>query len=667
VCAAPGIQGDIGPVGPIGPTGVTGAKGDIGPTGFGITGERGAAGVTGAPGAPANLSIDPIAIGIGAGSLSQRPKSIAIGYDAGSTYQTSEAIAIGFAAGYNQQKSTAIAIGSSSGYTNQSSKCIAVGYNAGSSSQGDDDPNADAAVAIGSDSGATNQGSGGIAIGTQAGYINQFNQAIAIGSGAGRTRQGANCIAIGQSAGYTDQPEYSIVLNAGNSILNGQTGSAFYVAPVRANNTITLGLGYDATNKEIVTTTGITSFSLPNGTDPSDYIYWSGTGWVVGGPTIRIGSNAGSNSQQEGAISIGTGAGQNSQQFNAVAIGSSAGRTSQAVSAVAVGNSSGQISQKASAVAVGNLAGNTRQQDNAVAIGNRAGQTDQHGNTIILNASGVALNSGTTSAFYVKPIREVYSSVNFLFYNTTTGEITYNPLANPLPTATAVGDYVSFDGTSWVTGSSKIRLGSNAGALNQGASCIAIGAGAGAANQHTNSIILNASGNPLNSLIGYAFYVDPVRNSTGTYYLGYNTSTKEVTYSTPAPSDERLKKDITDTTLGLEFIKKLRPVSFRWKDKFSQSLEDAKNPKNPGVRVHQGFIAQEVKSVLDSLEIDSSIYIHNVDPGNPLDDIRGVVKDELIGPLVKAIQEQDKEIKSLKSELESIKQIVASLVPRATP
>ena len=260
VCAAPGVQGDIGPIGPIGPTGMTGERGGTGPTGTGVTGERGATGVTGATGPPGvspNFQIDPIAIGISAGNVSQQQKSVAIGYDAGKSNQAAQAIAIGFAAGYNQQKSNAVAIGSSSGYTNQSGKCIAVGYNAGGSNQGIDDPDADPAIAIGSDAGATNQGTGGIAIGTQAGNNSQYYQAIAIGSAAGRTRQGAGSIAIGTRAGNTDQPANSIVLNATTSTLNGSTAEAFYVAPVRINNSITLALGYDSTNKEIVTTTAI--------------------------------------------------------------------------------------------------------------------------------------------------------------------------------------------------------------------------------------------------------------------------------------------------------------------------------------------------------------------------------------------------------------------------
>lgn len=253
VCAAPGIAGDTGPIGRIGPTGMTGERGATGPTGNGVTGERGATGVTGATGAPANFSIDPIAIGISAGSFNQQQKSVAIGYDAGKSYQAAQAIAIGFAAGYNQQKSDAIAIGSSSGYTNQNSYAVAIGANAG--------------------------------------QTNQKQSSIAIGDGAGNYNQGNNSIAIGTSAGRNNQHEYTIILGTQNDYteLNSQRSGSFYVAPINSNNAITLALGYDAANKEIVTSTGIgtgvgtnsvwmyygSNISIPSGNNQQ--LTWTGT------------------------------------------------------------------------------------------------------------------------------------------------------------------------------------------------------------------------------------------------------------------------------------------------------------------------------------------------------------------------------------------------------
>lgn len=317
-CAAPGIAGPAGNTGATGAgfTGPTGNRGGTGPTGMGITGLRGATGPTGPP---VNLAINPIAIGIGAGlsltpdtisigqfagkinqqgnaiaigtdagSINQQIQTVAIGTEAGNSTQTDYAVAIGYQSGYSNQQagavaigqeagkttqlnfsvaigkqagqtnqqSLAVAIGNGAGNTSQSGKSIAIGNNAGNSNQGElENPDADPAIAIGTSAGATNQGSGGIAIGTQAGNNTQYSQAIAIGSAAGKTRQGVGSIAIGQNAGYTDQPAYSIVLNATGNFFNGSTGSAFYVNPVRSNNAITLALGYDTTNKEIVTTT----------------------------------------------------------------------------------------------------------------------------------------------------------------------------------------------------------------------------------------------------------------------------------------------------------------------------------------------------------------------------------------------------------------------------
>ena len=272
VCAAPGIAGDTGPIGRIGPTGMTGERGATGPTGTGVTGERGAAGVTGATGPPGvspNFQIDPIAIGISAGNVSQQQKSVAIGYDAGKSYQAAQAIAIGFAAGYNQQKSDAIAIGSSSGYTNQTENAVAIGTQAGKTNQegsavaigrtAGETNQKFGAVAIGFDSGNQNQNSYAVAIGTSAGVSNQSQESIAIGFQAGNSNQGERCVAIGYSAGTDDQHDNSIIINASNIALNSGATGAFYVAPVRTNNAITLALGYDTTNKEIVTTTGIGS------------------------------------------------------------------------------------------------------------------------------------------------------------------------------------------------------------------------------------------------------------------------------------------------------------------------------------------------------------------------------------------------------------------------
>jgi hypothetical protein len=129
----------------------------------------------------------------------------------------------------------------------------------------------------------------------------------------------------------------------------------------------------------------------------------------------------------ESKIALGDSAGQTNQGNNTVAIGSAAGFTAQGDNAVAVGINSGNNTQGANAVAIGNNAGQTTQGVGAVAIGQYAGLTSQPANTIILNASGVAVNgvAAQTNSFYVAPIRTAANGTP-LMYNSTTKEITYS-------------------------------------------------------------------------------------------------------------------------------------------------------------------------------------------------------------------------------------------------
>ena len=126
---------------------------------------------------------------------------------------------------------------------------------------------------------------------------------------------------------------------------------------------------------------------------------------------------------------------QNGVGTNAISIGKDAGYSNQELNAIAIGNNAGKTNQGTNTIAIGQGAGAGTQGQNAIAIGYQAGQTGQHNNTIVLNALGSALNSETTNAFYVKPIRGLTgltgpTGPNFLYYNDTTGEITYSPLVS---------------------------------------------------------------------------------------------------------------------------------------------------------------------------------------------------------------------------------------------
>jgi hypothetical protein len=122
-------------------------------------------------------------------------------------------------------------------------------------------------------------------------------------------------------------------------------------------------------------------------------------------------------------------------------------------------------------------------------------------------------------------------------------------------------------------------------------------------------------------------------------------------------SDLREKKDIQTSNLGLEFITKLNPVSYKWKVGHNDvsSEEDGVDENGEvkykqiitpieGKRTHYGLIAQEVKEVLG--DVDFGGFIHDDES-----DIMGLRYDQFISPLIKAIQEQQAQIEELKSKI----------------
>jgi hypothetical protein len=118
-------------------------------------------------------------------------------------------------------------------------------------------------------------------------------------------------------------------------------------------------------------------------------------------------------------------------------------------------------------------------------------------------------------------------------------------------------------------------------------------------------------------------------------------------------SDVREKKDVQESDLGLDFIQKLRPVSYRWKNKTDSNL-------------HYGLIAQETqKAIQDSKKSsqDETIVYRN-----PKRDLYGLNYSELIAPVIKAVQEiysvvqgNSQEITVLKTENADLKARIEKL------
>ena len=101
-------------------------------------------------------------------------------------------------------------------------------------------------------------------------------------------------------------------------------------------------------------------------------------------------------------------------------------------------------------------------------------------------------------------------------------------------------------------------------------------------------------------------------------------------------SDARDKKDILPIQWGLDFIKKMNPVTFEWNAR-NGLMKDKKTC---------GFIAQELDAV--ETEFNSAEFTNIVDKSNPDNLSISVGPSNIIPILVKAIQDLSAQVEELK-------------------
>ena len=124
-------------------------------------------------------------------------------------------------------------------------------------------------------------------------------------------------------------------------------------------------------------------------------------------------------------------------------------------------------------------------------------------------------------------------------------------------------------------------------------------------------------------------------------------------------SDRRLKKDIqTNTDCGLNFINDLRTVTFKWKapSEIEENLRELTNQNDATAPDYTpkmyGFIAQEVKSVLDNHNITDFNGWHQTKAEQGA--VQGISYEMFVMPLVKAIQELSAKNDSLETSNQAL-------------
>ena len=260
---------------------------------------------------------------------------------------------------------------------------------------------ADDAICIGTNS--TTNGYGTVAIG-----LNAESKAFA-------------CISIGQESGttvYNQNQNVNIGYRSGNS----------------ANTINSINIGNLA--GQIHTTSTSTDRVLigrlaGNNNCASEAV---GIGYLAlqtnaGIKTVGVGYGAGNSNSGNDCVSIGTSAnGSGTGQPNIISIGNGAGAYRAEQNSINIGYFAGYNRGNPYSVNLGYETGRQGGGDYNVLIGYKAGRTNTNRHrTIVLNATSSELNADGTDRFFVKPIRNQtdLTGLSQLYYNPTTGEITY--------------------------------------------------------------------------------------------------------------------------------------------------------------------------------------------------------------------------------------------------
>ena len=126
-------------------------------------------------------------------------------------------------------------------------------------------------------------------------------------------------------------------------------------------------------------------------------------------------------------------------------------------------------------------------------------------------------------------------------------------------------------------------------------------------------------------------------------------------------SDKRDKTDVTPMEMGLEFVNKLEPVTYKWdkRSKYVEKGEDFRDLITDGTHkedwLDTGFLAQDVEkleseygyNIADKTNLTTTLS----DDGNQY----GLTYSKFVPMLVKSVQELSTQVDELKQELKTLK------------
>jgi len=183
---------------------------------------------------------------------------------------------------------------------------------------------------------------------------------------------------------------------------------------------------------------------------------------------------------------------------------------------------------------------------------------------------------------------------------------------------------------------------------NQGLATLAIGAGTTNDNSFSNIDWPNGPYfiNNLNNT--GAFGNEAVPTASNTIVIG-NSDITSIGGFVPWSnlSDARFKKDIQENVHGLDFIMKLKPVTYIWDMKKIDEFKGVKEVEKEDLygsgkereqKKHTGFLAQQVEEAAKSCGFDFSGIVKPANEMTPYN----LAYSDFVVPMVKAMQEQQR-------------------------
>ena len=402
------------------------------------------------------------------------------------------------------------------------------------------------------------------------------------------------------------------------------------------------------------TAIGVQTLQYSTGSDNTAIGNGALTSITAGDDNVAIGDRAiGVSTGVNRTIGIGTQACQQHTGNDSIGIGFQAlsAPSSSGLYNVAIGSTSlGSCTTGNSNVVAGRRAGN--------------GITTATGNTAIGTDAMVGSGTACTGSNNVAVGSTASANITTGYQNVSIGTNAGTALSTGFNNV-SVGRYAA---QATTTGAGNVAIGEQSlSAVTTGNYNTAVGTGTVGGAAYTNT-----------SMLGYSATV----TGSNQVQLGDSNTTTYVYGTVQNRSDARDKADIQDTALGLEFINALRPVDFRWDLRDDYRSTPAEPPADDATkeeraahakalqewreanaldnlqhdgskkrsRFHHGLIAQEVKATCDAAGVDFGGYQNHAIKGG--EDVLSLGYEELIAPLIKAVQELSQEVASLQAQLD---------------